>query len=141
VTRRFNPLTATVLGAEKTWFFTKLNLIGLKKLIQGKISRDTIGGPILIAQMTGQQAAEGIQSILQFLALLSINLGIINLFPIPILDGGHLLIFGIEAVLGRPLSVRIREVAQQVGLFIIISLMIFAMYNDLMRIDFMRFLR
>jgi regulator of sigma E protease len=140
VIRRFNPLSATVLGAERTWFFTKLNLIGLKKLIQGKISRDTIGGPILIAQMTGQQAAEGLHSIIQFLALLSINLGIINLFPIPILDGGHLLIFGIEAVIGRPLSVRIREVAQQVGLVIIITLMIYASYNDLRRVDIMGFL-
>ena len=133
VTRRFNPLTATVLGWQKTVKLTELNLKGILKLIEGKISTKTIGGPILIAQMTGQQASEGFQNVIQFLALLSINLGIINLFPIPILDGGHLLIFGIEALIGRPLSMKIREVAQQIGLFIIITLMVYAMYNDLMR--------
>jgi len=131
--RRYNPLEATILGMEQTWSLTALNLKGLLKLIEGKIPANTIGGPILIAQMTGRQASEGVHSVIQFLALLSINLGIINLFPIPILDGGHLLFFGIEAVLGRPLSMRIRETAQQVGLFIIITLMIFAMYNDVMR--------
>ncbi|HET6370049.1 MAG TPA: RIP metalloprotease RseP [Nitrospiria bacterium] len=133
VTRRFNPLTATVLGWQKTVKLTELNLKGILKLIEGKISTKTIGGPILIAQMTGQQASEGFQNVIQFLALLSLNLGIINLFPIPILDGGHLLIFGIEALIGRPLSMKIREVAQQIGLFIIITLMVYAMYNDLMR--------
>jgi len=132
--RRYNPLTAIVLGFERTWFLMDLNLKGILKLIQGKISPNTIGGPILIAQMTGQQASEGVHSVIQFLAFLSINLGIINLFPVPILDGGHLLLFAIEAVLGRPLSTRTREGAQQVGLVIIITLMIFAMYNDLARL-------
>lgn len=133
VIRRYSPVMATILGAEQTWYFTKVNTIGLFKLIQGKISAKSIGGPILIAQMSSKFASQGVHDFLFFMALISINLGIINLFPIPILDGGHLLIFSIEGVLGRPLSLGIREKAQQVGLFIIISIMIFAFYNDFMR--------
>lgn len=131
--KKYDPLTAATMGAKRTWDMISLNVLGIFRLIQGKISSDTIGGPILIAQMAGQQASEGILNVVLFIAILSINLGIINLFPIPILDGGHLLFFIIEGILGHPLSLKKREIAQQVGLFIIISLMVFAFYNDIMR--------
>jgi len=132
-TRRYNPVKALYLGAERTVEMTVLNVIGIVKMIQGKISSDNIGGPILIAQIAGQQASQGFLNIVLFVAVLSINLGIINLFPIPILDGGHLVFFIIEGLIGRPLSIKKREIAQQVGLFLIVSLMVFAFYNDIMR--------
>jgi len=132
-TRRYNPITAFYLGAARTVDMTVLNVVGIVKMIQGKISSDNIGGPILIAQIAGQQASQGFLNVVLFVALLSINLGIINLFPIPILDGGHLVFFIIEGIIGRPLSIKKREIAQQVGLFLIVSLMVFAFYNDIMR--------
>ncbi len=130
---RYNPFVAAVKGVERTWEVTVLNVVGILKLVQGKISSDNIGGPLLIAQMAGQQASEGMLNILFFVAVISINLGIMNLIPIPILDGGHLLFFTIEAVQGRPLSIKTREMAQQVGMLFLVSLMIFAFYNDIMR--------
>ena len=133
IIKHYDPLTAATMGMQRTWDMMKLNVLGIIRLIQGRISSDAIGGPILIAQMAGQQANEGVMNVVLFIAILSINLGIINLFPIPILDGGHLLFFIIEGILGRPLSLKKREIAQQVGLFIIISLMVFAFYNDIMR--------
>lgn len=134
ITRRYDPLTAAYLGSHKTWEITELTVIGIVKLIEGKLPAKTIGGPIMIAQMAGQQAAAGLLSVVMFIAVLSINLGVINLLPIPILDGGHLVFFVIEGVLGRPMSLRKREVAQHIGLFILISLMLFAIYNDVERI-------
>lgn len=132
--KKYDFFTAAYMGARRTWEMIALNVLGIFKLIQGKIASDAIGGPILIAQMAGQQANEGILNVVLFIAILSINLGIINLFPIPVLDGGHLAFFIIEGILGRPLSLKKREIAQQVGLFIIISLMVFAFYNDIMRL-------
>ncbi len=132
-TKRYDPLTATVMGAKRTFEVTELTVLGIVRLIQGRLPANTIGGPILIAQMAGQQAAEGLLNIAFFIAILSINLGVINFLPIPILDGGHLLFFLIEAVMGRPVSLKKREIAQQVGLFILIALMFFAFYNDIMR--------
>jgi regulator of sigma E protease len=90
----------------------------------------------MIAQMAGDSAKAGVGSLISFIAVISINLAIINLLPIPILDGGHLLFFAIEAVKGRPVSIKVREVAQQVGLFILILLMILVFYNDITRIFF-----
>ncbi|UCE52052.1 MAG: site-2 protease family protein, partial [Desulfobacterales bacterium] len=101
------------------------------KLITGDISTDTIGGPIMIAKMAGDQAKAGIGNLISFIALISINLAIINLLPIPILDGGHLLFFFIEAVKRRPVNLKVRGVAQQIGLFIIILLIILVFYNDI----------
>ena len=104
------------------------------KILQGKIPAQDIGGPILIVQAAGQQAQVGLESLLLFMAVISINLGILNLLPIPILDGGHLLFFAVEAVIRRPLDMRHREIAQQVGLVILIGLMVFAFYNDILRV-------
>jgi len=115
---------------------TELMVVIIAKLIKGDISTDTLGGPIMIAQMAGDSAKAGVGSLIFFIALISINLAIINLLPIPVLDGGHLLFFLIEAIKGSPVSIKVREVAQQVGLFILILLMILVFYNDISRIFF-----
>jgi regulator of sigma E protease len=117
----------------QTYEYAKLTLMALFKMVTGEVSPRNLGGPILIAQMAGQQAQEGFASFLAFVAVLSINLGVLNLLPIPVLDGGHLLFFIVEAVIGRPVSVRYREVAQQVGIFLLLLLMVYAFYNDIAR--------
>jgi regulator of sigma E protease len=118
----------------QTYEYSKLTLIGLYKMITREVSPRNLGGPILIAQMAGQQAQEGIGSFLAFLAVLSINLGVLNLLPVPVLDGGHLFFFAVEAVIGRPVSLKYREKAQQVGIFLLLLLKIFAFANDIFRL-------
>lgn len=131
---KVNPLVAIGIGFSQTWSGIKLTYMTILKLIERVIPAKTIGGPILIAQLAGEQAKRGLVSFVLFMAILSINLGVINLIPIPILDGGHFLFLGLEAILRRPLSIRKMEIAQQVGLIFIILLMLFAFYNDLIRI-------
>jgi len=129
-----NPLWALGAGLEQTWSWTKLVCLGIVKMIQGVISPRELGGPILIAQMAGTQAKQGILPFIYFMAVLSVNLGVLNLLPIPVLDGGHLFFYVIEAVTGREVNMKWREVAQQVGFFLIILLMLLVFYNDIMRI-------
>ena len=107
---------------------------GIVKMIDGSISRDNLGGPIMIAQMAGQQAKEGLTNLIFFIAVLSINLAVLNFLPIPVLDGGHLMFFFIEAAIRRPINTRMREIAQQAGIFVLIMLMIFVFYNDITRL-------
>ena len=133
-TERFDPLTAAYRAVLQSWKITELTVISIVKIIEGKISAKSIGGPILIAQMAGQQAKVGLLSLLIFMAVISINLVILNVLPIPVLDGWHLLMFLIEGLRRKPVSLRIRERAQQVGIFIIILLMLLVFYNDLSRI-------
>jgi regulator of sigma E protease len=128
-----NPGLAVVKAFQQTYDYAKLTLLALYKMIKGDVSPRNLGGPILIAQMAGQQAQEGLGSFLAFIAVLSINLGVLNLLPIPVLDGGHLLFFLVESVIGRPVAVRHREMAQQVGIFLLMLLMIYAFYNDIAR--------
>jgi regulator of sigma E protease len=111
-----------------------LTLLTVVKLFQRVVPASNLGGPLMIMKMAGEQAQEGLPALLFFMAILSINLGVLNLLPIPILDGGHLVFMGIEKLLGRPLEIRHREIAQQVGMFLLISLMGFALYNDLHRL-------
>lgn len=106
----------------------------LKGLVVGKYSLKTLGGPIMIAQVAGKAAASGFSELLYLVAFLSLQLGIINLFPIPVLDGGHIMFFGIEAVKGSPLSERFMTIAQQIGVVLLIGLMLLVTYNDLFRI-------
>jgi len=129
-----NPLYAGYYSLVQTWNLSKLFLTTVVKLVQRIIPMDTLGGPILIAQMAGQQAREGLLNLVYFTALISVNLGILNLLPIPILDGGHLLFFLVEAILGRPIGIRKMEVAQKVGMVFLILLMAFVFYNDIMRL-------
>src|SRR5437762_661951 len=128
-----NAGLAIVRAFRQTYDYAKLTLLALYKMVKGEVSPRNLGGPILIAQMAGQQAQEGLGSFLAFIAVLSINLGVLNLLPIPVLDGGHLLFFLVESVIGRPVSVRHREMAQQVGIFLLLLLMIYAFYNDIAR--------
>ncbi len=131
---KVNPVVALGKGVVQTWQGIEMTILGIIKLIQRVIPAKTIGGPILIAKLAGEQAKRGLVSFILFMAILSINLGVINLFPIPVLDGGHFLFLGIEAIFRKPLSIKKMEVAQQIGLVFIILLMLFAFYNDLIRI-------
>jgi regulator of sigma E protease len=135
-TKRLNPFQCAVQGVSQTWQIAKLTVTAVGKIVSGAISAKTLGGPIMIAQLAGQQAKAGIMNLIFFIALLSVNLAIINLLPIPVLDGGHLLFFLIEAVSRRPINVKTREMAQQVGIFVLIVLMIFVFYNDIARVFF-----
>ena len=134
--KKLNPVQAVTESIKQTYKISTMTILSVVKLIQGKISAKTLGGPILIAQMAGEQAQAGILNLLFFTALISINLGILNFLPIPVLDGGHLVFFFIEALTGRPVNIRVREIAQQIGIFFLISLMIYAFYNDITRILF-----
>jgi regulator of sigma E protease len=129
----FPPGEAIVRGSAQCWNVIKLTVLSLVRLVERAIPLDTIGGPIMIVKMAGQQAAAGGVSFLAFVALLSVNLGVLNLLPVPILDGGHLAFFLVELVIGRPVSKRAREIAQQIGLVLLISLMTLAFYNDIAR--------
>ena len=133
-TVRLGPLEALGESFKRTYMIVELTIVAVGKMITGTVSADNLGGPIMIAQMAGEQVEHGIINLLGFIALVSINLGILNLLPVPVLDGGHLLFFGIEAVKGSPVSLRTREVAQQIGLFVLLTLIIFVFYNDIMRI-------
>ena len=127
-------VNAIGLGAYQTWFWIKMTLLSIVKIFQGSVSARDLGGPILIVQAAGQQAQLGLEYLIRFLGLISVNLGVLNLLPIPVLDGGHLLFFSFEALRGRPLAIRHREMAQQVGLFLLLALMVFVFYNDISRI-------
>lgn len=130
---RGNPLLAVGQAFYKTGEYSVVTLVALFKMVTGDLSPKNLGGPLLIAQMAGQQAREGLASFFFFVAMLSINLGVLNLLPIPVLDGGHLFFFLLEWLLGRPVEVKQRERAQQVGIFILIGVMIYAFYNDIAR--------
>jgi regulator of sigma E protease len=133
VTERVGPLDAIVKGSEHTWNVTKLTVVAVGKIFTGSISVDNIGGPIMIAKTAGEQAETGLVYFLSFMALLSINLGLLNLLPIPILDGGHLVFYLWELIVGKPLNLKTREVAQQIGLALLLGLMVLAFYNDIAR--------
>ncbi len=133
---RLNAFQSATESLTHTWQIAALTTVAIGKIITGSISAKALGGPILIAQLTGEQAKAGLISLLFFVAVLSINLGIINLLPIPILDGGHLLFCFIEAVSRRPVNLKVREVAQQVGFFVLVLLMLFVFYNDIARVLF-----
>ncbi|NPA15696.1 MAG: RIP metalloprotease RseP [Deferribacteres bacterium] len=132
--KRYNPVEAFVEAARRTYEMVYLTILGIVKIVERAVPLKSIGGPILIVQMAKQQAQTGLINFILFTALISINLGVINLLPIPVLDGGHLLFFMIEAILGRPISLRKKEIAQQIGLFIIIMIMVLAFYNDILRL-------
>jgi regulator of sigma E protease len=129
-----NPLEAFHQSLVQTTEVSKLMFVGIVKMIKGDISAKNLGGPIMIAQMAGDQAKQGIASLIYFIAFISINLAILNFLPIPVLDGGHLMFFLIEAVAKRPVSIKLRERAQQVGIFLLALLTVFVFYNDIARL-------
>lgn len=134
VFKRFAFKEAFGHGFARSRELIELTLVFIQKLVIGKVSSRNIGGPITVVQVAGQAAQTDLASILSILAFLSIQLGILNLFPIPILDGGHLLFGVFELVFRRPLPLRVREIAQQIGLLFIVLLMALAFYNDILRI-------
>ena len=133
---RENPLTAAWLAVSRTVELSLLTLEVLVKMVAGRVDPANLGGPLMIAQLAGEQVQRGLANYLFLMALLSINLGVLNLLPIPLLDGGHLLFFLIEALRGRPLEARQRERAQQVGLVVLLFVMAFAFFNDVGRLVF-----
>jgi regulator of sigma E protease len=134
----YNPVQAVGYGVQRTWDMTVLTVKGLWKLVSRQIDSSNIGGPIQIATEAGRQAKEGMGSLALFTAIISVNLAVLNLLPVPMLDGGHLFFFVIEAVMGRPLSVKKREAAQQLGFVLLMLLMVYALWNDLNRIGAFR---
>lgn len=134
VFKRFGLVEAIQAGADRTIELIELTLTFIKKLFTGHVSTKNIGGPITVVQIAGQAAQTDLSAILSVLAFLSIQLGILNLLPIPILDGGHLLFNLVELVFRRPVSLRTREIAQQIGLVMLVLLMVLAFYNDIMRL-------
>jgi regulator of sigma E protease len=128
-----NPIEAITRALQDIWGLVKLTLLSVVKMISGSISAKNLGGPIMIAQMAGEQAKAGITNFAWFIALLSVNLGIINLFPIPVLDGGHLMFFAIEGITGKPVSEKLREKLVQFGAAVLVALMVFVFYNDIIR--------
>ena len=132
--QRVGPLQAITLAGRQTATASYLVAQGLLLMVRGRVPQDELGGPIAIAQAAGEQARAGARYFLSMLAFLSINLAVLNLLPIPALDGGHLALFAVEGVMGRPLRQRHRELAQQVGLLLLLSLMVFVFYNDIHRL-------
>ena len=128
------PLDAVWLGVQETWFVVDRTLSYIGGVITGREAANQLGGPIRIAQMSGQVASFGFVPLIHLAAVLSVSIGLLNLFPIPLLDGGHLLFYGIEAIRGRPLSERAQEVGFRIGFAIVLMLMIFATFNDIVHL-------
>ncbi|MEI6209396.1 MAG: RIP metalloprotease RseP [Desulfuromonadales bacterium] len=129
----FNPFQAVIKGTEQTWKVIDLTVMSLVKMLQRVVPMDSVGGPIMIAKMAGEQASAGVAPFLAFMALLSVNLGVLNLLPVPVLDGGHLLFFFCELIFRCPVPQKVREYAQQVGMVLLLGLMVLAFYNDIIR--------
>lgn len=128
------PLESLVAGVNRTGEMIGFTLTSIKKMLQGLISPKNLSGPITIAKVASTSAQSGLESYVGFLALLSVSLGVLNLLPIPVLDGGHLLYYTVELIAGRPVPERVQMVGYQVGLFLVLSLMAFALYNDFSRL-------
>jgi len=133
-TEKAGPLRAIVMGAQETWFVVDRTLAYIGGVFVGREAADQLGGPIRIAQVSGQVATAGFAALIHLTAVLSVSIGLLNLFPIPLLDGGHLLFYAIETIRGRPLSERAQEVGFRIGLALVVMLMIFATFNDILRL-------
>jgi regulator of sigma E protease len=133
-TEKVNPASAFVLGVKETWFVVERTLSYIGGVFTGREAADQVGGPLRIAQISGQVATIGITALIHLAAVLSISIGLLNLFPVPLLDGGHLLFYAFEAIRGRPLSERAQEMGFRVGLGLVLMLMVFATYNDILHL-------
>ncbi|MCZ6664212.1 MAG: RIP metalloprotease RseP [Gammaproteobacteria bacterium] len=136
---RHGPLTAVWAATKETYRLTNATLRAVGQMIAGTRGTDELGGPVRIVQLSGQVAEDGIVTVFWFMALLSINLGLINLFPIPMLDGGHLLFYAFEAIRGKPLGERTQEYGFRIGLALVVTLMVFATWNDLVNLKIVDF--
>ncbi len=135
VIERKNPVKAVVSSLDKTWELSKLTVVAVVKMVEGAISPRTLGGPIFIAQVAGKQVKEGLIPFILFMAILSVNLGVINLFPIPVLDGGHIFFYLIEMVTRREIPIKVREISQQIGFVFLLMLMLFVIMIDIERLN------
>lgn len=133
-TVRYGPIDSVIQGTVKTWDMTTLTVRVLAGLVTGSAALSNISGPVSIAQFAGQSAQIGLATFLGFLALISVSIGLLNLLPIPVLDGGHLLYYAVEAIKGSPVSERVQVMGQQVGLVLLFALMALALYNDFVRL-------
>jgi len=136
-THRYGPVEAVGMGVQETWFVVARTFDYIGGLMTGRESADQLGGPIRIAQVSAKVATFGIGALLSLAAVLSVSIGILNLFPIPLLDGGHLLFYAFEAVRGRPLSARTQDIGFRIGLALVLMLMLFATWNDVLHIPAM----
>ncbi|HTV45249.1 MAG TPA: RIP metalloprotease RseP [Stellaceae bacterium] len=136
-----NPATAVYQAAAETWNLSASTMAALWQIVKGTRGTDELGGPLRIAQMSGDVAQGGIVPVVWFMAVLSINLGLINLFPVPVLDGGHLLFYAAEALRGRPLGQRAQEFGFRIGLALVVTLMVFATWNDLVHLRIVEFVK
>jgi regulator of sigma E protease len=134
---RHDPATAAVMAVGETYFVISRSLGYLYDVVTGREAADQLGGPLRIAQVSGQVATAGFVALLNLAAIISVSIGLINLFPIPMLDGGHLMFYGIEALRGRPLSESTQEIGFRIGLAFVLMLMIFATWNDLIHLKFL----
>jgi regulator of sigma E protease len=134
ITERYDPVTAVKMGVAETWFVLERTVSYVGGLITGREATDQLGGPIRIAQISGQVAGVSFAALLHLTAVLSVSIGLLNLFPIPLLDGGHLVFYAIEAIRGRPLSERAQEYGFRVGLALVVMLMLFATWNDIVHL-------
>jgi regulator of sigma E protease len=134
VMERYGPIESIQLGVAETYFVLERTLSYVGGLISGREATDQLGGPIRIAQISGQVATVSFAALLHLTAVLSVSIGLLNLFPVPLLDGGHLVFYAIEAIRGRPLSERAQEYGFRVGLALVLMLMLFATWNDIMHL-------
>jgi regulator of sigma E protease len=132
--QHFNVVSAIVPAVKQTWETTAFTLVSIKKMLTGLISHKNLSGPVTIAKVAAASAKTGWESYVSFLALLSISLGVLNLLPVPVLDGGHLLFYAIEAVRGSPVPDRIQNFGTQIGLGLVMMMMMLALYNDFSRL-------
>jgi regulator of sigma E protease len=135
---RLGPVAAVREGLDETWTVGRETLNGLWQIVVHRTGLNQLGGPLRIASLSGQVAALGIASLVSFIAVLSVNLGLINLFPIPVLDGGHLLFYLAEAIRGRPISARAQEYGFRAGFALLLCLFVFATWNDVNQLGFVR---
>ena len=134
VIERYGPISAMVESLDKTWRMSWLTLRVLGKLVVGEASVKNLSGPITIARYAGITASIGLEQFLGFLAIISISLGVLNLLPVPMLDGGHLFYYLIEIIKGSPVSEAVEVVGQKIGIALLFGLMSIAIYNDLLRL-------
>jgi regulator of sigma E protease len=131
---RYGPWEALTRAITRTWDLSVFSLEMLGRMLIGQVSLKNLSGPITIADYAGQSAATGAASFIAFLALVSVSLGVLNLLPVPLLDGGHLLYYFAEFLTGRPVSEQVQEIGQKIGIGLLTLLMFFALYNDLQRL-------
>ncbi len=130
-TQTFTPLQAVGEGVVQSWHIVTGTFDYIGNLFAGRMKADQLGGPIRVAQASGQMATLGVAAVLQLAAMLSVSIGLLNLMPVPVLDGGHLVFYAVEAIRGKPVGAAAQEIAFRIGLAMVLTLMVFATWNDI----------